>query len=55
MEIVYFDCLEFIHSWSEAGVTDFEFLIMCVSFVYVCVCVCVTMKKRCQTNGKHDK
>ena len=23
--------------------------------VCVCVCVCVTMKKKCQTNGKHDK
>ena len=23
--------------------------------VCVCVCVCVTMKKGCQTNGKHDK
>ena len=23
--------------------------------VCVCVCVCVTMKKKCQTNSKHDK
>ena len=23
--------------------------------VWACVCVCVTMKKKCQTNGKHDK
>ena len=27
---------------------------MCVSLC-VCVCVCVTIKKKCQTNGKHDK
>ena len=27
---------------------------VCV-WVWVCVCVCATMKRRCQTNGKHDK